>query len=170
MKKIVLLLFAVAAGFLTVNAQDHSRLVISAGQLKKITLGEDMKVVLVSAESFASEIKGGMNVFEKLNISVVDGAMRINAGQKLLKNETVFVVVNELQSLTVGEHTKVTTEGILRGPSIKVYVQEGSVARLKTTAKVKAYSPGNEIVSIETTPIQLRATAGAFDIDFYFEK
>jgi hypothetical protein len=158
MKKVLLLLVVLAAGILSVNAQEEARLVISAGQLKKITLGEGMKVVLVSAESFSQEVKGDMEVFEKLNISVVDGTMRIQPGRKFSYNETVFVVVNQLKMLTLGQNTNVSTEGILRSSkSIDVYVQTGAIARLITTAKVNAYSSDDHEISIQRNPIQQRA-------------
>jgi Putative auto-transporter adhesin, head GIN domain len=158
MKKVLLLLIVLAAGIFSVNAQDEGRLVISAGQLKKIAFGEGMKVVLVSAESFNKEVKGDMQVFEKLNISVVDGTMRIQPNSKLAHNETVFVVVNQLQMLTLGQNTKVSTEGILRSSKgIDVYVQHGAIARLITTAKVNAYSADNYEILVERNPIAQRA-------------
>ena len=153
MKKILLTLFTVAAGIVSVNAQEESRLVISAGQLKNITLGEDMKVVLVSEGQFQSEVKGDMNVFDKLNISVVDGAMRISAVKKL--HETVYIVVNQLGSLSLGQNTKVDTKGVLRSHAIKVFVEQGAVARLITTGEVNATSLQDHDLEITKKPIQL---------------
>jgi hypothetical protein len=144
MKRILMLLITVACGFAAANAQDESRLLITAGQFKNIVLGEGMKVVLVGAESLQAEIKGDMRFFEKLNVSTADGTLHIRPGRKL-NGETVFVVVNHLEKLTLGQRTQVTTEGVLRSSEIKVLVYEGSVARLKTTGEVNGFSPDGDI-------------------------
>lgn len=139
-----MLLITVACGFAGANAQDENRLLITAGQFKNIVLGEGMKVVLVSAElPLQTEIKGDMGFFEKLNVSVSDGSLHIRAGRKL-GGETVFVAVNQLEKLTLGQKTQVFTEGVLRSSEIKVFVNEGSVARLRTTGEVNAYSYDGE--------------------------
>ena len=158
MKKIVLLLFVIASGFLTLQAQEDSRLVLSAGQLKNISLGDNLNVVLISAEPGQNEVKGDMNVFEQLNVTVNNGMMHIAAGQRLAAGQTVYVIVNDVQNLTVGQNTQVTTEGILYSNMIKVYVQNGSVAKLRTTGDVKAYSLDDFEFSIRKTPIRLNAS------------
>jgi hypothetical protein len=143
MKKFLILLITVICGFTAANAQEESRLLISAGQFKNIVLGEGMKVVLVSDGSLQTEIKGDMGFFEKVNVSVADGSLHVRAGSRL-GGETVFIAVNQLKQLTVGQRTHVTTEGVLRSSEIKVFVYEGSVARLKTTGEVNAFSPDGE--------------------------
>lgn len=143
MKKILILLITVVCGFTAANAQDESRLLISAGQFKNIVLGEGMKVVLVSDGSLHTEIKGDMNFFEKLNVSIVDGSLHVKPG-RMLGSETVFIAVNQLKQLTLGQRTHVSTEGVLRSSEIKVFVYEGSVARIKTTGEVNAFSPDGE--------------------------
>lgn len=139
MKKILVLLITAVGMFAAATAQDESRILITAGQFKNIVLGENMKVVLVSAGSLQTEIKGDMHFFEKLNVSAADGTLHIRAGRKL-GGETVFVAVNQLEKLTVGQRTQVFTEGILRSSEITVFVNEGSVARLRTTGEVNAFS------------------------------
>lgn len=143
MKKILMLLVTVVCAFAAANAQDESRLVIAAGQFRNITLGEGMRVVLVSDQSLNTEIKGDISFFEKLNVSVVNGSLHVNPG-RMLAGETVFIAVNQLKQLTVGQRTHVNTEGVLRSSEIKVFVYEGSVARLRTTGEVNAFSPDGE--------------------------
>ena len=158
MKKIVLLLFVIASGFLSSQAQEDNRLVISAGQLKSISLGDNMNVVLITAQPGQDEVKGDMGVFEKLNITVHNGSMHIAAGKHLAEGETVYIVVNEPETLVIGQNTRVTTESILYSSKIKVYVQNGSEAKLRTTGDVKAYSLDNLEYSIRKTPIRLNAS------------
>ena len=159
MKKILTLLFAVTMGFLSSNAQEPERLTISAGQLKHISVGDHMKVVLVSVGESDSELKLGKGVSEKVNFSVFNGSLLINPGKKL-ENETIYVLVNDdLKSLTVGQHTKVETEGILYTKEIKVFVQDGSVAMLRTTGEVNAFSTDNLEFTVTKTPVRLNASA-----------
>lgn len=158
MKKILTLLIAVTAGFLSLNAQEPGRLTISAGQLKNLSLGDNMKVVLITAGSPQKEVKADMNAFEKLNIAVFNGTLNINPG-KNLEGETIYVVVDDLKSLTVGQHTDVSTQGVLYSKEIKVFVSEGSVATLRTTGEVNAFSLDDMDFSIRKTPIILNASA-----------
>ena len=159
MKKILTLLIAVTAGFVSLNAQEPDRLTISAGQLKNISVGEHMRVVLVSTGESNSDIKVDVNAFEKVNISVANGTLHINAGKKL-GDETVYVLVNDdLKSLTVGQYTKVSTEGVLYSKELKVYVQNGSVARIMTTGDVNAFSLDDFEFSVSKTPVKLNTSA-----------
>ena len=159
MKKVLTLLLAVTTGFLSSNAQEPERLTISAGQLKHISLGDHLKVVLISTGESNSDIKVDMNAFEKVNIAVANGTLHINASKKL-GNETIYVMVDDnLKSLMVGQDTKVSTEGILYSKEIKVYVQNGSVARLMTTGEVNAHSLDDYEFSISKTPVKLNASA-----------
>jgi hypothetical protein len=157
MKKIVLLLFVIASGLVSF-AQEDNRLVISAGQLKSISLGDNMNVVLISATSSGNELKGMMDVFEKLNVAFHNGSMHVAPGRRFSADEKVYVIVNDLESLTIGQNTKVSTEGFLYSRMLKVYVQDGSLATLRTTGDVKAYSLDNLEFSIRKTPIRLNAS------------
>ncbi|HEY0676789.1 MAG TPA: DUF2807 domain-containing protein [Chitinophagaceae bacterium] len=162
MKKLLFLFLAVVSGFLSANAQDDSRLVISAGQFKNISLGENMQVVLISAGAALNEFKSDIRVFEKLSVSISEGTMRITPGRKLGANETVYIIVNELEVLTLGENTKLTTHGILRSSDIKVFVNEGSVAKLRSTGEVSGHSLDNVFISVQKTPIAGKPSASLF--------
>ncbi len=158
MKQILTLLLAVTMGFLSSNAQEPERLTISAGQLKNISLGDNMKVVLVSNGTSDGEFKSDIGIFEKLNISVQNGTLFVNPGRKL-NNETIYIVVDNLKTLTVGQFTKVSTEGILYSKEMKVFVQNGSVAQLLTTGEVNAYSTDDYEFSVSKTPVRMNASA-----------
>jgi hypothetical protein len=158
MKQILTLLLAVTMGFLSSNAQEPERLTISAGQLKNISLGDHMKVVLVSNGTSDGEFKGDIGIFEKLNISVQNGTLLVNPGRKL-NNETIYIVVDNLKTLTVGQFTKVSTEGVLYSKEMKVFVQNGSVAQLLTTGEVNAYSTDDYEFTMSKTPVRMNASA-----------
>lgn len=154
MKKILLLVVTMGITFLATAQQ--SPLVISASGLKKLQLGENMKVTLVSSGKQQVDIKGVTEFFEKLNISVHNGTMKIEGRNKLSKNETIMVMVDALESLTLGQSTQVNTEGTLHGTNLNVFVEAGAVAQLRTTGKVNAFSLGETDVTVVRQPMRLK--------------
>jgi len=66
----------------------------------------------------ASSLKTGTNtnandVFEKLNIAVSNGTMRLELRTGTNKNERVYIIVDDLRSLTIGENTFVDAQDFL---------------------------------------------------------
>jgi len=160
MKKIIFLLF-ILAGTFSAFAQEEKKLVISAGQLKHLSLGNNMKVTLVNAKQVSNEVKSNLETFEKLNISVSNGTMHIE-NRRLSANDQVYVIVDDLQTLTIGQATTVNTEGILRSSQLKLFVTEGSMAYLRTHGKIHALSPDGYEVNIKRTTIIFSEGASPF--------
>lgn len=159
MKKILLLIFTLGTAFFG-TAQQGS-LVISANGLKKLQLGENMKVTLVGSEKHQEDMKGTTALFEKLNISVHNGTMKIEGRNNLFKNDTVTVIVDALESLTLGQNTQVNTKGTLHGTDLNVFLDAGAVAQLLTTGKVKGFSLDTENVTVNVEPIRVKMTLKA---------
>ena len=150
MKKIFLFITAVAITLFSF-ANDEKPLIVSAGQVKNIVLGNNMKVTLINAASLKNGINPNLvDVFEKLNIEVSNGNMRLELRPKSDKNERIYIIVDELRSLTIGENTFVDTEDSLPGKVIKVFIADQSYVRLLTNAKVNAYSLDGLSVDIQT--------------------
>lgn len=154
MKKIFLLAVTVTTAFIA-NAQQEQPLVINAGGLKNLVLGNDMNVTLVRSQARQADVKGATAVFGKLNVSVRKTTMHIHSRASLQKGENVVVVVDGLESLTLGQNTQVKTEGLLYATETKVFVETGSVARLRTTGTVSAFSLDDADVKIERLPVKL---------------
>lgn len=162
MKKIFLLVTAALSALFSSASEDHP-LTVSAGQFRHIELGSDMKVVLVSASELQNEIKtGSAATYEKLNISVSGDHLRLELRQSLRENERVYLVVEDLQSLTVGENTSVETENYLTGKEIKINVEQGARIRIKTYATVKAYGADGWPVPVQTKPASSQKEIKAF--------
>jgi hypothetical protein len=122
-------------------ANDEKPLVVPAGQAKNIVLGDNMKVTFINKASLKNEIKPDLvDLFEKLNIEVSNGNMRLELRPKSDKNERVYIIVEDLRSLTIGENTFVDTEDSLPGKQIKIVMADESYVRLLTNAEVKAYT------------------------------
>jgi hypothetical protein len=153
MKKFILFLSILASGLM--SFAQEKKLVISAGELKHVQLGDNMNVTLVSADQ-ATELKGDMVAFEKLNLSVSNGILHIQSRQSLSADEKVYIVVGDLQTLSIGQNTSVTSENVLTSKELKVLVMDGSTARLKTIGKIAASAADGYEVSVKRTVIELQ--------------
>ena len=150
MKKIFLIIAAVAITLFSF-ANDEKPLIVSAGQVKNIVLGNNMKVTLINAASLKNESSANLaDVSEKLNVEISNGTMRLEPRAKADKIERVYIVVEGLYSLTIGENTFVEAEDFLPGKQIKIIIADQSYVRLLTNAKVNAYSLDGLSVDIQT--------------------
>ena len=156
MKKYFLLIAILIAGIITVKAQDESPLVILAGQMKNLQLGNDLNVTLVNSNDHQPDVTVGTEVFNKLRISVENNSMKILPASGFRKEDKIFVIVNGLENLTVGQNTQVITHGIMSAPKVKVYVQAGATAHIVSRGKVNAFSLGGVDVTVEKRPLQVR--------------
>ena len=150
MKKIFLFIAAVVitvSGF----ANDESPLVVSAGNVKNIELGSNMKVTIINAASLKSGINSNpVDVFEKLNIEVSNGTMRLELRRRTNKNERVYIIVDDLSSLTIGENTFVDSQDFFDTKKIKIIIADQSYVRLLTNATINAYSMDGLSIDIQT--------------------
>lgn len=162
MKQILSLIIAVLSVF-TSFASEEQPLVVSAGQFKHIELGNDMKVTLISKAQLQNEIKtGSVAVFEKLDIAVSGNNLRLDLRQKLEPNEKIYVVVGEIETLTLGENTFVESENVLPGKEIKLSVDKGASAHLKTSANVTAIGADGLPVKVITKSSATQKDVKAF--------
>ena len=161
--KQILSLIAAVLSVLSSFASEEQPLVVSAGQFRHIELGRDMKVTLISNAQLQNEIKASsVAVFEKLDIAVSGNNLRLELRRKLEPNERVYVVIGEIESLTLGENTVVDSENVLPGKQIKLSVDKGASARLKTSANVTAIGADGLPVNVVTKNIATQKEAKAF--------
>ncbi|HEX8314764.1 MAG TPA: hypothetical protein VF609_07225 [Flavisolibacter sp.] len=159
MKKVLFLLTVAVCSLLSANAQSENDLVISAGDLKKITLGDNMKVVLISSSDIPKEVRITKLLMDKLQVSVANGAMLLVPNKKL--TETVFVVVDKITKVTLGENTSVRSSGFLRS-DIDLYVSDGASVNLRTTGRLKAFPIGDTNLEIKSTPISFTVATNIY--------
>lgn len=144
-------------------ANEEQPLVVSAGQFKHIELGSDMKVTLISKAQLQNEIKAGsVTVFEKLDIIVSGDNLRLELRQKQDPNEKIYIVVGEIESLALGENTVVESENVLPGKTIKLSVDKGASAHLRTTANVSAIGADGLPVQVVTRNSALQKEVKGF--------
>jgi len=144
MKKILLLSISVVFGLLNAKAQDEP-IEISAGNLTRIHFASNMKVVIKQVQGASAELKFNKPATEKLKVEISGDDLHISA-RKPLYNQTVYVLVNKVQALTVGSHSSLNTQGILHARNIDLYVEDGANARLLTSAKVNTFPVGDYTV------------------------
>jgi len=151
MKK-VLLLVATAFTLASANAQTENDLVISAGDAKKIVLGDDMNVVMISATPGQETIGLNKTTLQKMDVKFYDGRLEIMS-RRDLRSETVYLIVNDVQEVILGQNTSLSSQDVLQSSHIDIYIYQGATARLKTAGKIDAYSLGDFEVNITRKPI-----------------
>jgi hypothetical protein len=157
MKKIFLLIVILSAGFISANAQDKSPIIILAGKMKNLHLGNDLNVTLVSSNDQQENVTVATEVFELLKVGVKNSTMDIAATPGLKKGDKILVIVNALENLTVGQNTKVITHGVISAPNVQLYIHSGATARIVTSGKVKAFSPDDVDLVVKKIPFQSKA-------------
>ncbi|HEX2535156.1 MAG TPA: DUF2807 domain-containing protein [Chitinophagaceae bacterium] len=136
MKKLMMiLLLAVAAA--SVQAQEGKRVQFSAGQLKHIELGSNLDVILVPSAAPLTEVKGDTEAFSGFSVTVSEG--RLLVSNRSGEAKTLVILVNDLESISLGSGTRVSNTGILPGHSLRVFVNDGAQARIVTAGKVAAF-------------------------------
>lgn len=160
MKKIFFPLILIFGSLLSANAQTKTDIVLPAAGIKNITLGSNMTVVMVKAQESQKEITLSKEAREKLDISFHKGIMEVHSRTDL-NQATVYLLVDDVRNLTLGENTHVTSGSILPGTEMNLYVHFGATAKLKTNGKVNAYANDDSEVFIQRiTPSK---TASAFN-------
>lgn len=160
MKQILLFAMAMITTLFSF-AGDEKPLVISAGQFTNIELGSNMKVVLVNAKSLSAQESTSLtDASQKLYISISNGTLQLFASNLRL-NEKVYVVVDKIESLTLGNNTIVESGNYIDGKNIKVKVGDDSYVRLVTPGSVNAYGSDGAAIDVQTRPLAPRKTKTA---------
>ena len=162
MKKILLPLVAIMLNLVSANAQKENNMVVSAGQLKNIILGDRMKVVLVKALPHQKELNVSEQVFKKLKVTFSGSDLVIEPYRNLSKDDVVYVLVNEVESLSLGQNTTLRNEGIWLNGAVKVYVSDGATATINTNGDVQGFPLGESGVRVVKRPITLQPSANIF--------
>ena len=148
-QKIFLSVLAAGLFILSANAQHEKALVVNAGQFKNITIADDMKVVLTQAPPTAANVSIDKEASDKLMLTLSDGSLHIMATKRMSSDYIVYVMVNDLQKLTLGENIDLHTNGILNTGKLDVFIHAGSKAHLKTNGKIEAFPLDDEEVSLK---------------------
>lgn len=139
MKKVLFSIIAVISALFSF-AGEELPLVVSAGHAKRIELGEDMKVILVRAGSLPVEKNTtSAAAFQKLFISADGSSVTVSLRKKLKANEVIYMVVENIESLTIGDNTVTETENYITGKELKILLGDRAYAFIRTTASVQAF-------------------------------
>ena len=144
------------------NAQTPERLFINAGQATRLDIAENMNVVLVQATASDSTMTIGKDASRKLRVGLSGEELTVAPAQHLSKNTVVYIAVRNLQKLTLGEATRVESEGTLSLNKLDMYLHDDCLVKLRTNGNVKAYSLGQFEVILKRTPAIASVMATAF--------
>lgn len=139
MKKILFSVIAVISALFSFAGEEQP-IVVSAGHASRIELGDDMKVILVRAGSLPVEKNTTSTAaFQKLFISVDGGSVTVSLRKRLKANEVIYLVVENIENLTIGDNTVAETENYITGKELKIRLGDQAYAFIRTTASIKAF-------------------------------
>jgi len=150
---------AIAFSVLSASAQNEEILVVNAGNVERITIANDMNIVLMQAAYNDRSISMDANASEKLGLSLSNNSMTISLVKQPSKKEklTVYLYVNNLKMIMVERNSTVETIGILNTPKLEIYVDGEAKAHLKTNGAVKAYSLNDAEIKVRIKSERLLA-------------
>lgn len=153
MKKIFVSLLLLTACFAALPSMAQNRFSISAGTIKSIQLGENMKVVLMPNANGVTDVVADDAAQKKIGLSLSGGILYVDASSQWKEGDVLTIYVSGIDALTVGENTIVDSDLIMTAPDIEVYVSAGSIARIKTFGKVQGHSTDGSEVQLKRFPL-----------------
>lgn len=154
----ILSLLVVLTGLLSLHAQTEKALVINAGDIKSLTIGDNIEAVLLPAENMGNQLLVSGEALEKIDVRLSRNSLSITARRNFHGKEKLKVklYVNGLKKLYVESNSVVKTIGWLNTNFIDVYVGGNGVAHLKTKGKIAAHPIDDS--EIEITDVQSNTT------------
>ena len=145
MKKMIIALLALFIISSSLHAQDMP--LISATNFKTITIGENMEVVLINAPGKQDDFKLNPLISEKLDISIENGRLTIS-NRFLHQKGIVYLMVDGLEKLVVGQNSHIITHGILQNTRLALYVSQGASAHIKSIGSINAFPTDESEISV----------------------
>ena len=138
MKKLLIAFVAIIAINGSIHAQQAEMPLVSATGFKTIKIGRDLDVVLINSVSHQQDFQFNVSISEQLNMSIEGGTLVVS-NRSFNKKARVYLLVNGLEKLVVGQNSHIVTHGVLQSSNLLVYVSQGATARIKLLGKVKAF-------------------------------
>jgi hypothetical protein len=140
-QRLFFMLMLVTLFVATASAQTGETLVIRAGSVEHVFIENDLDVVLMPAGEQDQNFQLDGTTASKLDVKLSGHSMTVAPVRRSVKGKlTVHLYVNNLKSVTAGSNTNVNTVGVLKTPSLDVYVDGGSTVHLRTNGKVNAFA------------------------------
>ncbi len=127
------------------HAQDMP--LVSATNFKTITIGENMDVVLINAAGKQGDFKLNPMISDKLDISIENGRLTIS-NRFLNQKGIVYLMVDELEKLVVGQNSHIITHGVLQSTRLALYVSQGASAHIKSLGSINAFPTDESEISV----------------------
>jgi hypothetical protein len=161
MKKIFVSLMLIAACFAALPSMAQNRFSISAGTIRSLHLGENMKVVLLANANGKTDVVADDAAQRKVRFSISSRTLYVHATDEWKEADVLTIHVSGIEVLTVGENTTVESDLIMTAPEMEVHVSAGSIARIKTFGKVQGYSTDGSEVELKKWPLH-KQTVNSF--------
>ena len=126
---------------------NHSRspVIVAESGIKSITISNNIDLLLINAGTEDIKTEVPQSSVEKLNISYADGKLKISTRGFLPRDEriSVFVYVNELESLTVTGNAFARSKDILNSYNLKVNIEDEAKVAIRSRGKMRVNAPEN---------------------------
>ena len=136
-----------SASFSQQSRTDHSRspVIVAESGIKSITVSSNIDLLLLNAGAEDIKTEVPQSSVEKLNINYADGKLKISTRGYLPRDEriSVFVYVNELESLTVTGNAFARSKDILNAYKLKVNIEDEAKVAIRSRGKMRVNAPEN---------------------------
>jgi hypothetical protein len=151
MKRKILLMLALAGCLHFAQAQEQSSFFIKNGDIKHISLMDDMDVVLISGNSVDKGISVGNDVMENLDVRLEGETLEIFAKKQLPAGNKypLYIHVNGLEKLTVSGNVNLKTWGVINTGNLDLFVNGNAKVQVRVTGKINAYPVGDTDIKVK---------------------
>jgi hypothetical protein len=146
-KFLVMLLAGALAGFSS-KAQNAGDVIIDAGDFKAISVASNIDVVLLANSGNPPGLSISKQAAAELDITMAGETLKLEP-KHWSKKAKVYIRVQYLKKLTIGESTVVRIDGIITTPQLELFIDAESKVYFKTIGKVNVHSPGDNDVTIQ---------------------
>ena len=119
------------------------------GEAKRISLGDNLNVMLLTGETTAPNFNVQKLAEEKLDVRLSGNALSIEAKSRSMP-DTIYLTVHSLELLSLGENTIVHVQGLVTTRQLTLFVDHNSKAYVRTIGTIKAHSMCDEDINVET--------------------
>jgi acid stress-induced BolA-like protein IbaG/YrbA len=124
---------------------------IPINRFDKLQLGKNVTVILVPAiQTDCVTVTGDAKNLELLAVSEEGGGLSVSLKKRITSGRlTVYIPVNGLSNIELGEDAHVLSQGFLNCSTITITVKDGSTVDIKNQGKVVVQTDHCDFVELE---------------------
>lgn len=109
----------------------------SASAFTSITVSNNVDVILIEDNSTVIKIQGKDVLVDAIRLEVIKGELKVSSLKQSVRHKvTVFIPVNRLQQITVRGASKISSQGVLNSPKLKVNIAGDCIVHVTTVGAI----------------------------------